>query len=574
MKSLLAAALLSILAAWAGVPAAAQARAGGADRAAEAFTLTLLHVGDTHSKLDPVETRLTVGGVAAVAELGGFALLASAVRAARASEENTLFLHAGDMFQGSLYFTRYQGEADTDFWNLMGLDAATLGNHEFDRGPAILRSSLLERARFAVVACNVDAREALGADASRIRPFVALRAGGEEVGVVGLTTTETPYISSPGGAVRFRGAEASVQAAVDALRSRGVDKIVLLSHQGYEQDLKLARRLSGIDVIIGGHSHTLLGDFRGVGLRSWGPYPAVTADRDGGRVLIAHAWEGGKVLGVLRVAFDESGAVIGHSGSPRVVVGRSTVVVPPGAQQEAGRAAAEALLRRLAAEPAVALVEADPEGARRLAAYAEGIAELREEIVAEAAEEMQRGRNRGPGPWVADSMAWKTGAQIALNNPGGVRTGIAEGPLSVAEVYELLPFGNTLVTVPLSGADVVKALEEAVGYQVSRHGPDLRAPYVYVSGIRFLIDLRRRSGERIRDVRVKGADGAYRPIAAAEEYRVVVNSFMAAGGDRSDTLEAAEGKYDTGFGDAEAFLEYVRGRRLADMGEERVTVVR
>lgn len=610
MKRLLAAALVWILSAGSGVPVAAQAQAGGAGRGAEAFILTLLHVGDTHSKLEPAETRLAVDGASVVAELGGFPRLMSAVSAARAAEKNTLFLHAGDMFQGSLYFTRYQGAADTDFWNLMGLDAATLGNHEFDRGPALLQSNLLAPARFAVVACNVDASEASGLDRSRIQPFVILRVGGQEIGVVGLTTTETPYISSPGAAIRFRGAEASVQAAVDALRGRGVNKIVLLSHQGYDQDLKLARRLSGVDVIVGGHSHTLLGDFGPIGLRSWGPYPAVAADKDGGRVLVVAAYEGAKVLGVLRVAFDESGAVISHTAAPRLVVGDrlfrfqeapdlggrkkriearrddsgaiaiaeydggSYVPVPAGAQAEAWRAMARALLDRLASEPAVALVGEDPQGAQMLAVYADGVARVRGEIVARADEEMRRGLNRGPGPLVADSMAWRTGAQVALNNPGGVRSGIADGPISVAEVYELLPFGNTLVTLPLSGAELVKVLEEAVSYQVSRYGPDLRAPYVYVSGIAFVIDLGNPSGLRVRDVRVKGPGGAYAPIAASERYQVVVNSFMAAGGDRYDTLEAAGGKYDTGFGDAEAFLDYIRGKRLRDDREERVSVMR
>ncbi len=607
MALLLALSLLSALAAG---PGAAHAQAVDGPGAAAAFTLTLLHVGDTHSKLEPAETRLSVDGKAVVAELGGFPQLMSAVATERAGDGNTLFLHAGDMFQGSLYFTRYLGAADTDFWNLMGLDAATLGNHEFDRGPSLLQSSLLALARFAVVASNVDARGAPGIEAPRIRQFAIVRVGGQEIGIVGLTTTETPFISSPGPAIRFEQPEASAQAAIDSLRAQGVNKIVLLSHRGYEQDLKLAGRLAGVDVIVSGHSHTLLGDFGRIGLRSWGPYPTVAADREGRRVLVVAAWEGGKVLGALRVAFDEAGNVVAWQGRPRLVAGRRLfrfdglpdlqgrprrveatreasgrfliaehdgrgyVPVVDAAQAEAWRGAVASLLERLSADPAVALVDPHPEGARRLAGYAAGVAEMRNAVVAEAAEEMRRGRNRGPGPIVADSMAWKTGARIALNNSGGVRTGIAEGPITVAEAYEVLPFGNTLVTTRLTGSEVVRTLEEAVDYQVSRSGPDEGAPYVYVSGIAFTIDLGRPRGGRIREVRVRDAQGRYGPIDPSEPYLVVVNSFMAAGGDRYDGLQAAGGKYDTGFGDVEAFLEYIAGKRLTDTREERVRVTR
>jgi len=221
-------------------------------------------------------------GRAVYVELGGFPQLMSAVNALRSKERNTLLLHAGDLFQGSLYFTRYLGVADTEFWNLMGLDATTLGNHEFDRGPRLLQSSLLALARFPVLSANVDARAEPSVDSSLIRPFTVLGAGVERVGIVGLTTEETPFISSPGSSIRFRDALASVQAAVDALSRSGVSRIVLLSHQGYSEDLRLAARIAGLDVIVGGHSHTLLGNFRSIGLASRGPYPtrssAPTAD--------------------------------------------------------------------------------------------------------------------------------------------------------------------------------------------------------------------------------------------------------------------------------------------------------
>jgi 5'-nucleotidase len=182
--------------------------------------------------------------------------------------------------------------------------------------------------------------------------------------------------------------------------------------------------------------------------------------------------------------------------------------------------------------------------------------------------------NSGTGPIIADGMAWKTGAQVALNNPGGVRININQGPISVATVYELLPFANTLVTLPLKGSDLVKVIEDGVDFQVSRYGTDPNNPYLYVAGVRFTLGLAKPRGQRVTGVEVKSADGSYAPLDPEAVYKVVVNNFMAAGGDRYDTLKEASGKYDTGFNDAEVFMEYIRDKTLVNLPEERIRIVR
>jgi 5'-nucleotidase/UDP-sugar diphosphatase len=546
-------------------------------------------------------------GKAVYAELGGFPDLMSAEKILRrAAGANVLFLHSGDMFQGTLYFTQFQGAADTDFWNLMRLDVATFGNHEFDKGPSVLLANLLEKARFTIVSANVDFSAEPVLKAVKLLPYTVRSFEGQEVGVIGLTTTETPFISSPGNNIVFNDAALSVQRAADELQAWGVKRIILLSHQGYQEDLALAPTLSGIDVIVGGHSHTLLGDFAAIGLPSAGPYPTQARGRDGSPVLVVAAWEWGKVLGNLRVSFDPQGIVSSWEGRPKAVTGRqwfrvydlpdlagepkrvqfsqgasgevvvaeydgkAYVPVPAGEQQEAYRAVQAELTDRLAAEPSVMLVDPDPEGAAKLAEYAAGVNQLKGEVIAQAEEDLPRRLNRGTGPIIADGMAWKTGAQVALNNPGGVRININQGPISVATVYELLPFANTLVTLPLKGSDLVKTLEDGVDFQISRYGTDPGNPYVYVSGVRFTLHKKAAKGQRITDVEVKGASGDYQPVQPDEVYKVVVNNFMAAGGDRYDTLKEAAGKYDTGFNDAEVFMEYIRGKTLVNVREERI----
>jgi len=221
------------------------------------FNLTILHVNDTHSHLDPSVVDYSCRNRLYRAELGGFTRLAKAVRDLRRKDENSLFLHGGDMVQGTLYFTKYQGLADIDLLNAMGLDAATLGNHDFDKG-AEVTAKLADAATFPLVSANVDASRDPALN-GKIRPYVVRDFGGHRVAIIGATTADTPAVSSPGGLVSFGRLVPRISAAVRELREKGIDKIILLSHIGYDEDVRLARTVPGIDVIVGGHSHTLLG---------------------------------------------------------------------------------------------------------------------------------------------------------------------------------------------------------------------------------------------------------------------------------------------------------------------------
>ncbi len=611
----------AILASCATPPAALSAHKAAPARSASAepaqpLVLTILHVNDTHSKLEPTQVRLTLDidealkGKAVYAELGGFPNLMSAVQTLRQQSPNVLFLHAGDMFQGTLYFTQFQGAADTDFWNLMKLDVATLGNHEFDKGPSVLLANLLQKARFTIVSSNVDISAEPQLRPVKMLPYTVRLVQGQEVGIIGLTTVETPFISSPGNNIVFNQAALSVQKAANELAARGVNKLIVLSHQGYTEDVELASELSGIDLIVGGHSHTLLGDFSAIGVSSAGPYPTLAKARDGATVLVVQASEWGKFLGDIQLDFDAAGVVRSWKASPKAVVGRqwfrvydlpnlagepkrvqfapdstgSTVVteydgkgyvpVTSAPQAEAYGRVHLQLLRRLDAEPEVILVDPDPAGAAKLAAYSAGVNQLKGQIIAQAGEDLVRRLNSGTGPIIADGMAWKTGAQVALNNPGGVRININQGPISVATVYELLPFANTLVTLSLKGGDLVKTIEDGADFQISRYGTDPNNPYLYVSGIRFNLQLAKPKGQRVTAVEVKGADGTWAPLNAEAVYKVVVNNFMAAGGDRYDTLKETAGKYDTGFNDAEVFMEYIKDKTLVNLPEQRIRVIR
>jgi 5'-nucleotidase len=156
-------------------------------------------------------------------------------------------------------------------------------------------------------------------------------------------------------------------------------------------------------------------------------------------------------------------------------------------------------------------------------------------------------------------------------NPGGVRMNLNPGPVSVAGVYELQPFGNTLVTLQLSGAELLRVIEDMCDFTITSYTDKTpETALIYVSGVSFRLEVAAKKGSRLSEVQV-GRPGAYTGLDPAGSYKLVVNSFMAAGGDKNFTLkELAAKQYDTGFIDSEVTLEYVQGKTLRNAAEKRV----
>ena len=157
--------------------------------------------------------------------------------------------------------------------NRLGYDAMAVGNHEFDGGPQTL-ARFAERIDFPLLASNMD----VSADrhlAGRVAPWTVLEFGAERIGVIGLITEETPSISSPGPVIQFSDLTQSLKAAVAELERMGIDKIIALGHVGYWRDMTLARAVDGVDIIVGGHSHTYLSSLSSTDPAATGPYPTL-----------------------------------------------------------------------------------------------------------------------------------------------------------------------------------------------------------------------------------------------------------------------------------------------------------
>ena len=218
-----------------------------AGAASAEYTLTILHINDFHARFEPINGSDSTCGEKDAAEnkcFGGIARLVTAVTDARSRTANSLLIDAGDQFQGSLFYNHYKGKVSAEFMNALGFEAMAVGNHEFDDGPPEL-AHFLEQIRFPMVMANADlSREPLLK--GRIAKSVVVEKAGEKIGIIGLTPLDNPELASPGPNIIFTPPADAVQAEVDTLTAAGVNKIIVLSHSGYEVDKQIAAETEGL----------------------------------------------------------------------------------------------------------------------------------------------------------------------------------------------------------------------------------------------------------------------------------------------------------------------------------------
>jgi 5'-nucleotidase / UDP-sugar diphosphatase len=326
---------------------------------AEAAEIRILHVNDFHGFAMPYKA------FGSNELLGGASYLAAAAERLRA-EKPSLFLAAGDMIQGSDWANLFQGRSAIELMNRMGFDAMVVGNHEFDFGQEVLRDRISE-ARFPVLGANVEGMEPL-------KPYVIRELDGIRVAIVGLVTEDTPVSTHPKNiaGLRFERPEETISKYLEVLRGKA-DLIVVLSHLGLHEDRVLAEKVKGIDVIVGGHSHTRLDQ------------PVL-----GGDTVIVQAWEHGKALGVLDLSVDR--------GKKVRVSGRLEEIRPvPGQKDEA----AERIVRK----------------------YQDRADAVLDVVIGEAEIDLDgenvRKRETNLGDLIADIVRAASGAEITMINGGG-----------------------------------------------------------------------------------------------------------------------------------------------------------
>jgi len=487
--------------------------AGKTTARADDLSLTVLHTNDTHSTYGGITDKgLTCYAAACPGGRGGYVRLDQAVRAIRQDVPGALLFDAGDIFQGTLFWTIHKERMPAALLDKMGYQAIIPGNHAFDDGwPTWIR--LVEQLKTPVLAANIsfDPRPD-SPTVGTMPPFIVLERGGRQIGIVGLTTENTPETSSPGPGIRFGDTKKALEEAVRKLTAQGVHIIIVLTHLGLENDRQLARSVNGVDIIVGAHSHSLLSNTDD---RAEGPYPIVEKTPDGSPVLVLSAYTACIYLGRLDVRFDENGVAKEWHGGP-IPLDQATLdalnAPPPDAE----------LAQRIDsfAAPVTAMM-----GTTIATIHAQG----RDGMPLEEPNVLQcRRLECRSGNIVADALRlvpFKE-ARIALLNSGSLRNSLPGGPVSPGNILATLPFQNTPLITNMSGAVLRQALEHGVATYGAGEGR-----FLQVSGLRYTFKPANKPGSRITKAEVLGKNGKWRPLNKKAAYQVVTVDFLAKGGD-------------------------------------------
>ena len=435
--------------------------------------VTLLQVNDVY-QFAPVDQG-TRGGLGRVMTLK---------KSIQQNNPNTLLLMSGDTISPSVESITYKGAQMIESWNAVGLDYATFGNHEFDFGPDVLKERIKE-SKFGWVAANVIDTTTNKTFAD-VPPFVVREFGGVKVGIFGLVLPETKSTSKPGPNVEFRNPCETAKAVVSQLHAQGVKVIVALTHLSMREDKEVAK-CADVDVIIGGHEHTLLESHAG-----GAPIFKMTSDA--------------RELGRIDLNISPSGEL--DSIDWKVIPVDSTT--PEATEFTAVYKKYEGLLAELA----------------------KPIGRTTEKLDARSAE--NRNRETNVGNFIADQFRKSTGADVGLMNGGSVRADsiIGPGTLTQRDLLSILPFKNKLVKLEVTGATLRETLEHGVARSAEDAEP---GRFPQVSGLQFTFNASRPAGSRIVEVKVNG-----QPLDNAKKYTLTTTTFVGLdGGDGYTMLKGA-----------------------------------
>lgn len=525
---------------------------------ASTFEVTLLHTNDNHARIE--ETSEDSGKCPAGAPcFAGVARRFTKVSEIRKKEKNVLFLDAGDQFQGTVWFNYYKGAEAAHFMNKLGYDVMALGNHEFDNGVEGLIQPFLQTVNCSVVSANIKADHTLAANLSGYyQPYTVIRVGSEKVAVVGYTTAETPFLSMPGKNLKFEDEVEALQVQVDKLETLGFNKIIALGHSGFDVDKDIAKRVRGIDVVIGGHTNTFLYTGKPPSTEvPAGPYPFMVRSNDGRSVPVVQAFAFGKYLGYLKVTFDDAGNVLKAEGNP--ILMDNSIPQDPG-------------------------VLADVEKWKKdLAQYSSQYVGQTLVYLNGTFEEC-RFRECNLGNLICDAMIhhnikysstlqWNH-VGICMLNSGAIRSAIDEryknGSITMEEILTVLPFGGTFDLVQIKGSTVKKAFE----HSIHRYG-GMSGEFVQVSGVHVEYDLSKPVNQRVVSLSMLCTEcrvPKYEPLDPQKTYTVVMPSYMVDGGDGFTMIKEEVLKHNTGDMDITVFSKYVSDmKRVYPKVEGRIT---
>ncbi|WP_369715608.1 NAD nucleotidase [Leptotrichia alba] len=546
------------------------------------FELNVAHINDHHSHLEEEKMPLKLNGQTVTATIGGLPRVAQEIKDFRKNNKNTLILHAGDAVTGTLYYTLFEGKADAQLMNAINFDAFTLGNHEFDDGNKFLKS-FLDALTIPVISANVVPDKGSILE-GKWKPYIIKNIGGQKVGIIGIDVVKkTKESSSPGDDIKFTDEVETAGKYVKELQNQGINKIILLSHAGYEKNVEIGEKVDGIDLIISGDTHYLLGkEFEQFGLVPEKPdYPKKVNSPDGNPVYIAEAWNYSYLLGEMKAKFDKNGVIKELIPTPKVLIGDTFEIKnAEGKVVQLDEKEKVAIINSIKNNKNIKVVKNDTVTEKLLERYQKEKTELGKKSVGKITEEILGGSdNRVPGPHnkdgsfattlVAESVLHKlrnmgTGnVDFVIGNAGNVRITLNPGNFTYDQAYSLLPFtSNTVFITDITGDEVKQVLEDAIDYVLN--GGSTGA-FPYGAGIRYEATKEGKLGTRVKKIEVFDFKAnKWVPIDAKKSYMLAVNSYIAKGKDGYTTLgkiTAQNRGTDTHLSDTKIFIDYLKEKK-------------
>ena len=463
--------------------------------------ITIAHTNDVHGHIQENSKDKEFG----------YAKIATLVKEWREENKNFLLMDAGDTFQGTIYTNQFKGESILPILNSLGYGAMAAGNHEFDFGYEQLLK-LRDQLKYPMINANV-----YKADGTNLLvPTYTAEVGGQKIAFIGFVTEETPIVTHPNNVIglTFKDPVDIAKKLVPEMKEKA-DRVIILSHIGVEKDREIAKNVSGIDLIIGGHSHT----------------PLRTPEVVNGTYIVQD-WEYGKSLGRVDLYYYNKD-LVGFSGG--LVEYDESVKADP----EIDKLVQEVVKKVDTAMGAViGKTEVDLHGERG-------------EV---------RAVETNLGNFIADAIIAKTKtikgheAVVALVNGGGIRASKKAGDLTKKDLYSILPFPNTLTIVKATGADIKAALEVSVKGVEKKD--DLPGSFLQIGGMSYVYDVTKPVGERVLEVKVGG-----QPIDPAKTYTVATNDFITSGGDGYSMLKK-DGVLNTGYTFYDVVEEYLENAKV------------
>lgn len=497
-----------------------------------AWDLTILHVNDVHSAAAGVNDRgpvyddtNAVGGLARVT-----AFVADEKAKAKVQGNAVLALDAGDFWQGTHFFRTGGMPWAREAMRRMPWDAVTLGNHEFDLGCETL-AQYVKALPFPVLAANLEKNPACPLSTTPLPATVVKDFGGVKVGIIGLVNDEGKDISEACPNTDFANRTKALERAAAELEKAGVTHIIAVTHVGYEADQALARAVSAIDVIVGGHTHSVLGDHP----HSEGPYPTVISHVDGSKTLVVQAGRSTRYLGRLTVSFDDAGRIVQFRGDLEELV-------PSLRRDEAMH------------EFVVQSIEA-------IRADQERFVGVNTSTLPDGLDPCREGDCLS-GMATADAfLAWgrSRGAVAAILNGGAVRAAMPIGPVTHADLLDIHPFGNRIQVADVSGAVLREALEHGLSE------PDVIGPrLLQTAGLRYRINPSAPVGQRIVSAEIRTKEGIWAPIVPENVYRIVTIAYLLGGGDHFSMLGQHAKILETGPLEVDVLEAYLHEKKDRD----------